>query len=68
MGLLRCIVIKASQVLQSGSVAKLILILENKTNEKSKNVKFLLVQLKYISMWSGSLGNTHLGKVSLILH
>lgn len=36
MGLLRCIVIKASQVFQSGSVAKLVLILENKTNEKER--------------------------------
>lgn len=40
MGLLRCIVIKASQVFQSGSVAKLVLILENKTNEKNVSIFF----------------------------
>lgn len=34
LGLLRCIVIKASQVLQASSVAELVLILENK-EEKS---------------------------------
>lgn len=34
MGLLRCIVIKASQVFQSGSVAKLVLILEKQNKTK----------------------------------